>query len=139
MRVVRGELGKIMGHILVVDDNVMVREAYTELLKHRGYDVVQAGHGEEALDVIRDVIVDLAIVDVMMPVMGGLEFRQRLQDLAPEIETILVTGQPDRLEDLMEDDSDFQAGRLSVLYKPVHPVKLLAEVDKRLMSLAAAL
>ena len=90
-----------MGRILVVDDNVMVRESYTELLKHRGYEVVQAGDGEQALDVIRDVIVDLAIVDVMMPVMGGLEFRQRLQDVAPEVPTILVTGQPDRLENLM--------------------------------------
>jgi CheY-like chemotaxis protein len=128
-----------MGRILVVDDNVMVRESYTELLKHRGYEVVQAGDGEQALDVIRDGIVDLAIVDVMMPVMGGLELRQRLQDVAPEVPTILVTGQPDRLETLMEDDDEFQAGRLSVLYKPVHPVKLLAEVDKRLMALQAAL
>lgn len=128
-----------MGRILVVDDNVMVRESYTELLRHRGYEVVQAGDGEQALDVIRDGIVDLAIVDVMMPVMGGLELRQRLQDVAPEVPTILVTGQPDRLETLMEDDDEFQAGRLSVLYKPVHPVKLLAEVDKRLMALQAAL
>jgi CheY-like chemotaxis protein len=122
----------VLGRILVVDDNVMVRDSYTELLRHRGYEVLQAGDGEQALDVLRDADVDLAIVDVMMPTMGGLEFRQRLQDLAPNVETILVTGQPDRIEDLMEDDPDFQAGRILVLYKPVHPVKLLAEVDKRM-------
>jgi CheY-like chemotaxis protein len=122
----------MLGRILVVDDNIMVRESYTELLRHRGYEVVQAGDGEEALDVLRDEDVDLAIVDVMMPIMGGLEFRQRLYDMAPEIATILVTGQPDRLDNLMEDDLDYQAGRVSVLYKPVHPVKLLAEVDKKL-------
>jgi CheY-like chemotaxis protein len=76
--------------------------------------------------------VDLASVVVLMPVMGGMEFRQRLLDVAPDVATILVTGQPDKLEDLMEDDDEFQAGLVSVLYKPVHPVKLLAEVDKKL-------
>ena len=111
----------------------MVRESYTELLRRRGYDVLQAGDGEEALDVVRDHSIDLAIVDVMMPVMGGLEFRQRLQDSAPSVATILVTGQPDRVNDLVEDDPEFQTGQVSILYKPVHPVTLLAEVDKRLV------
>ena len=128
-----------LGRILVVDDNSMVRESYTELLRHRGYEVVSASDGAEALDVLKGESVDLAIVDVMMPVMGGLELRQRLREMAPVVETILVTGQPDRLEDLMEDDCEFQSGRVAVLYKPVHPVKLLAEVDKRLTYAQAAL
>lgn len=115
----------------------MVRESYTELLRHRGYDVLQAGDGEEALDVIRSSPVDLAIIDVMMPTMGGLELRQVLQDTAPGIATILVTGQPDKVETLVDDDPDFQSGRIAMLYKPVHPVMLLAEVDKRLMRVAA--
>ncbi|MCC6913479.1 MAG: response regulator [Rhodospirillaceae bacterium] len=123
----------MLGRILVVDDNAMVRESYTELLRHRGYDVMQAGDGEEALKVIRTSSIDLAIIDVMMPVMGGLELRQVLQDKAPGIATILVTGQPDKVEDLVDDDPDFQTGRVAMLYKPVHPVMLLAEVDKRLM------
>ena len=122
----------MLGCILVVDDNIMVRESYTELLRHRGYDVLQAGDGEQALDAVRANSIDLAIIDVMMPTMGGLEFRQRLQDEAPQVKTILVTGQPDRVEDLVEDDPDFQTGRVSILYKPVHPVMLLAEIDKRL-------
>src|SRR5579885_2892762 len=78
----------MLGCILVVDDNVMVRESYTELLRHRGYSVLQAGDGEQALDVVRTHAIDLAIIDVMMPTMGGLEFRQRLQDEAPQVETI---------------------------------------------------
>jgi len=122
----------MLGRILVIEDNALVREAHTELLRHRGYEVVQAGDGEQALNVLRDADVDLAIIDVMMPVMGGLEFRQKLMSIAPDIATILVTGQPDRFESLMEDDDDFQAGFVNVLYKPVHPVKLLAEVDKAL-------
>jgi CheY-like chemotaxis protein len=120
------------GRILVVDDNAMVRESYTELLRQRGYAVEQASDGERALDVIGSKAIDLAIVDVMMPNMGGLELRQRLMDHRPHVATILVTGQPDRVEGLVEDDPDFQSGRISILYKPVHPVKLLAEVDKHL-------
>lgn len=122
----------MLGCILVVDDNILVRESYTELLRHRGYAVLQAGDGEQALDAVRANSIDLAIIDVMMPTMGGLEFRQRLQDEAPQVKTILVTGQPDRVEGLVEDDLDFQTGRVSILYKPVHPVMLLAEIDKRL-------
>ncbi len=118
--------------ILVVDDNALVRESYTELLRQRGYVVEQATDGEHALDVLDAKPIDLAIVDVMMPNMGGLELRQHLLRSRPHIATILVTGQPDRVEGLMEDDADFQSGRISILYKPIHPVKLLAEVDKHL-------
>ncbi len=71
--------------------------------------------------------------DMFVPTMGGLELRQVLQDTAPGVATILVTGQPDKVEDLVDDDIDFQTGRVAMLYKPVHPVMLLAEVDKRLM------
>jgi len=124
--------GRFLGHILVVDDNAMVRESYTELLRQRGYVVEQASDGERALDVLGSMDIDLAIVDVMMPNMGGLELRQRLLRDRPNVATILVTGQPDRVEGLVEDDPDFQSGRISILYKPIHPVKLLAEVDKHL-------
>jgi FixJ family two-component response regulator len=68
----------------------------------------------------------------MMPTMGGLEFRQHLSDAAPTVATILVTGQPGRIEELVKDDPDFQLGKISILYKPIHLVKLLAEVDKRM-------
>lgn len=122
----------MLGRILIVDDNMMVRESYTELLRGRGYTVEQAANGEEALEFLQTQSVDLAIVDVMMPTMGGLEFRQRLIETAPEITTILVTGQPARVEELVEDDPDFRSGKTGILYKPVHPVKLLAEVDKRM-------
>ena len=75
----------------------------------------------------------------MMPTMGGLEFRQHLSDAAPAVATILVTGQPGRIEELVEDDPDFQLGKISILYKPIHLVKLLAEVDKRMQQKNQAL
>ena len=118
--------------ILIVDDNLMVRESYAELLRGRGYLVEQVSNGEEALKFLSEQSVDLAIVDVMMPTMGGLELRQRMIESAPDVKTILVTGHSARVEELVQDDPDFRSGRTDILSKPVHPVKLLAEVEKRM-------
>lgn len=126
----RGE--RHMARILVVEDNAMVRESFVHLLEQRGYDVVEATDGEEALVRLKHVRCDVAIIDVMMPTMGGLELRQELSDRLPNLRTIMVTGQPEKLEVLLEDDFEFQTGKMPVLYKPVHPVKLLAEVEKAL-------
>lgn len=121
-----------MPRILVVEDNALVRESFVHLLLQRGYDVTEAGDGEQALARIKGAPCDVAIIDVMMPTMGGLELRQYLTDRAPDMHVILVTGQPEKLEGLVEDDPDFQSGKVGVLHKPVHPVKLLAEVEKGL-------
>lgn len=118
------------GRVLVVEDNALVRESYVDLLRQRGYEVSEAAHGEEALDSLYDHPVDVALIDVMMPTMGGLELRQRLVERAPEVQTILVTGQPEKLQTLVEDDPEFEYGGVNVLYKPVHPVKLLAAIEK---------
>ena len=119
-----------MGRVLVVEDNAMVRESFVELLGQRGYELVEATDGEQALTIMRRRPCALAIVDVMMPTMGGLEFRQELQAIAPSVKILFVTGQPDKFEQLVEDDPDFAEGRMNVLFKPVHPVKLLAEVER---------
>jgi two-component system, OmpR family, response regulator len=119
-----------MLRVLVVDDNTMVRESFVELLSRRGYGVAEAEDGERAIGVIRRSPYQLAIVDVMMPTMGGLEFRQELKTIAPKTKVIFVTGQPDRFEQLVEDDPDYIDGAMNVLFKPVHPVKLLAEVER---------
>jgi CheY-like chemotaxis protein len=121
-----------MARILVVEDNAMVRESFVHLLEQRGYDVVEATDGEQALVRLKHVRCDVAIIDVMMPTMGGLELRQELNERLPHLRTIMVTGQPEKLEVLLEDDLEFQTGKMPVLYKPVHPVKLLAEVEKAL-------
>ena len=53
-RFLAGDSLYLLGCILVVDDNIMVRESYTELLRHRGYAVLQAGDGEQALDAVAE-------------------------------------------------------------------------------------
>ena len=128
---VNGEL-QVLGTVLIADDNTLVRESFSHVLRRRGYTVVEAADGEVAFGLIEKKNVDLAIVDIMMPGMGGLELRQAIDVLDQPIPTILVTGQPELVAGLVQDDPDFQTGQISLLQKPVHPVKLLAEVEKRL-------
>ena len=122
----------MLGTVLIADDNTLVRESFGHVLQQRGYSVVEAADGEIALELLESKNIDLAIVDIMMPGMGGLELRQAIEVLDQPIPTILVTGQPEMVAGLVEDDLEFQMGRISLLQKPVHPVKLLAEVEKRL-------
>ena len=119
-----------MSRVLIVDDNALVRESFVELLSRRGYEVAEAEDGERAISMIRRSNCELAIVDVMMPTMGGLEFKQELLTVAPDVKIIFVTGQPEKFEQLVEDDPDYIDGTMNVLFKPVHPVKMLAEVER---------
>jgi|GEM_PF-741200 len=119
-----------MNRVLVVEDNPLVRESFVELLAKRGYEVVEAADGEQAIGALRRKACALAVVDVMMPTMGGLEFRQELLGVVPEAKVLFVTGQPDKFEQLVEDDPAYIDGTMNVLFKPVHPVKLLAEVER---------
>jgi CheY-like chemotaxis protein len=127
----------LLQRILVVEDNAMVRDSFVELLTKRGYAVTDAEDGERGIHLARRSGCDLAIIDVMMPTMGGLEFRQELLRVAPQTMVLFVTGQPDKFEQLVEDDSEFIGGKFTVLYKPVHPVKLLAEVERLIGAPAA--
>ena len=109
-----------------------MRESLSYVLSERGYTAFEAEDGEAALKIFESEDIQIAIIDIMMPTMGGLQLRQVLTDRAPLIPIILVTGQPEIVESLVEDDLEFQYGTVSLLQKPVHPVKLLAEVEKRL-------
>jgi CheY-like chemotaxis protein len=65
---------------MVVEDDFAIRETLRELLEEEGYRVTQAANGAEALARLRDVIVPrLILLDLMMPVMDGWEFRQAIE------------------------------------------------------------
>mgnify|MGYP001163355728 CR=1 FL=1 len=67
--------------ILVVDDDVQMIEALTIYLGSRGWSVVTASNGQDALDKFVEHPADLVIMDIMMPVMDGWELCQRLRQL----------------------------------------------------------
>jgi CheY-like chemotaxis protein len=75
--------------VLVVDDDADVRELLAAVLKSEGYDVLTAENGAAALSVLRDTLPDLIVLDLMMPVMNGWEFRET-QRAYPEYASIPV-------------------------------------------------
>ena len=76
--------------ILIVDDERELRSVLHEFLEEDGFDVFEAGNGRDALDLLRATTIDLAIVDLFMPGMDGLELLSELrkQDAAPKIVAI---------------------------------------------------
>lgn len=82
------------GNILLVDDEDIVRQLATDMLEHLGYNVVAVNDGQEAVDYYSEHLgeVDLAIIDMIMPVMGGKECFEELLRINPEVRAILSTG-----------------------------------------------
>jgi DNA-binding NtrC family response regulator len=79
-------------HILVVDDEVNIRNALVTMLEKKGYRVYGAGTGEEALQHLEEARMDLVITDLRMPGIGGMEFLRRLKDKWSDTEVVLMTA-----------------------------------------------
>ena len=78
--------------ILVVDDEDIHRLILKRVLENKGYVVLDAANGAEGLEVMRTLKVDLAIVDLEMPVMDGMEFTKWVKEINPNFPVIIVTA-----------------------------------------------
>jgi CheY-like chemotaxis protein len=80
------------GRILVIDDNAEARLLLKEILEGKGYVVFEAADGQEALEVLERTLIHLAVVDLDMPRVNGLEFTRRAKELYPQLPVIMVTA-----------------------------------------------
>jgi len=79
--------------ILCVDDNQGVRTSYRDVLASLGYTVVEAGNGQQAIEAVEQhKAIALVLMDVVMPVMGGVEAARLIRELRPDIRIIFSTG-----------------------------------------------
>lgn len=111
------------GTILVVDDEELIRETLTEILKNAGYQILTGENGVEGLEVYKKYSdkIDLIISDMGMPHMNGMEFFKNLKILDPEIRLIFSTGY---LEHGSKSDL-LQKGAKDVIFKPFRVQDLL--------------
>ena len=79
-------------HILVVDDEPLVRSSLSELLTLSGYTVSTAGNGKEALELLRGYTADIIITDIKMPEMDGIQLLNQIKNRHPEVPVILITS-----------------------------------------------
>ncbi|NIV39342.1 MAG: response regulator, partial [Anaerolineae bacterium] len=85
-------MGEIRGRILIVDDELAIRLTVREILRRANYDAVAVASGEEALGLIESQSFDLALIDLVMPGTDGIELIRRLQEVAPDTVTIVLTA-----------------------------------------------
>lgn len=109
--------------ILVVDDEEHIRELIRFYLDKEGFYTVEASNGEEALDKLENEYIDLAIVDVMMPVMDGFELVEEMK-LFKDIPVIMLTAKSQSTDKLR----GFSLGIDDYVTKPFDPDELMARV-----------
>lgn len=112
------------GRILVLDDDIHVAETLQMILLARGYKVQVANSAEEAIETIAGWEPDLAIVDVMLPRMNGIEFGEALKSNYPNCQLVLVSGHPGTNE-LLESARRDGRPLFEILAKPLHPTHIL--------------
>jgi CheY-like chemotaxis protein len=78
--------------ILVIDDNAEARALLKDILEEKGFAIFEAVDGQEALEVLDRTLIHLAIVDLDMPRMNGLEFTHRSKEKYPKMPVIMVTA-----------------------------------------------
>jgi DNA-binding response OmpR family regulator len=114
--------------ILLVDDEKELVSAMAERLSFRGFEVDWATGGEKALSMAREKDYDLAVLDVKMPRLGGIELKQKLEEEHPGMKFIFLTGHG--------SEEDFRTGSAEADFYLVKPVKIDALVKKINESLA---
>jgi two-component system, chemotaxis family, chemotaxis protein CheY len=83
-----------MAQILIIDDDVTLRQALTKLLERAGHDVRQAADGDAGIRACERRAADVAIVDIFMPGQGGLHTIDRLHRAWPALRIVAISGVP---------------------------------------------
>lgn len=113
-----------MLRIMIVDDNENTRKLTQAVLRQHGYDTVCACDGEEGLEVMDRLHVDLIVLDVMMPKMDGFEFTRTLRECGWETPILMVTAK----ESHLDKREGFLAGTDDYMVKPVDDEEMLLRI-----------
>ena len=113
-----------MPQILVVEDDEAIRGLLTEVLRDDGYDVREAANGAEALEYVRGHRPDLIVLDLMMPVMDGWTFAERLREQRRKIPIIVISAANDVKRHARA------VGAVDVIPKPFDIDSLLPRIER---------
>ena len=113
--------------ILVVDDEKEIRDLTGIYLSNDGYTVIKAANGLDALNVLKNQNIDLIILDIMMPIMDGLEACMKIRE-DKKMPIIMLSAKSEDMDKIM----GLTTGADDYVSKPFNPLELLARVKSQL-------
>lgn len=114
-------------HILIVEDDKEIRKGVGIYLKSQGYEVYEAGDGVEGLEVLEKEEIHLAIVDIMMPRMDGIQMVMKLRE-THEFPVIMLSAKSEEVDKI----TGLNLGADDYVTKPFTPMELMARVNSHL-------
>lgn len=119
--------------ILLVDDEIILRDTLTDMLTLNNYSILTAANGEEALAILEDWIPDIIISDIMMPVMDGYTFYEKIKDFVVlnQIPFVFFSAKNDK----EANDKFIQKGVELFISKPFKLEDLMLLIDMKIKKL----
>lgn len=117
---------KMNPRLLLVDDEEMFLEYLSKRLIRQKYDVTTCLNGEDAIEKIKDADFDVAIIDVIMPGIDGIETMQEIKKIKPLTEAIILTGHASRELGV----EGMRLGAYDYLRKPCDPEDLVFKINE---------
>ncbi|MEM1552807.1 MAG: response regulator [Candidatus Bathyarchaeia archaeon] len=114
--------------ILVVDDDENIRKVLTTILEEEGYIVDEAENAKKAIEKTKRKVYNLALIDIRLPDMEGIELLTRMKDTVPRMRKIIITGYP-TLQNAIEA---VNRGADAYILKPFDMDKVLATIKEQL-------
>jgi DNA-binding NtrC family response regulator len=118
--------------ILIVEDEKVVAETLGQILSNQGYAVQIDGSAEAAIERLADWQPHLAILDVMLPNMNGIDLAVLLKQRCPHCRALLFSGQPS--VEVLVEKAKREGHQFEILAKPVHPSVMLGAISDLLRS-----
>ncbi|MBC7360046.1 MAG: response regulator [Desulfacinum sp.] len=112
--------------VLLVDDEVEFVSTLAERLEIRGMEVLVASDGEEALRRVEQEPLDVVVLDVRMPGLGGLDVLKRIKEMKPDLPVILLTGHSATRDGI----EGMRLGAFDYLMKPLDIETLMAKMKE---------
>jgi DNA-binding NtrC family response regulator len=114
--------------ILVVDDDENIRKVLSMILEDEGYKVDQAETAKQAIEKSRKNFYNIALIDIRLPDMEGIELLTKMRDTTPRMRKIIITGYP-TLQNAIEA---VNRGADAYILKPFDVTKVLATIKEQL-------
>ena len=119
-----------MKAILLVEDELLLREGVMENLEAHGYTVIGAGDGKEALEWLDQTEISLIITDLVMPNMNGVEFIKQVRLKYPKVPIIVSSGSTDTVRSRLGISNINVPGASASIMKPFKSKELVDLVEK---------